>query len=89
MGARKSTLQIFEMPGCARISGSLHMTIHTAVLIETLKYLISDLCWCSCKILSNQYHTVAFIVHDESYAAFSWNGEILKEYFYCILNALI
>ena len=70
MGARKSTLQIFEMPGCAHIAGSLHMTIHMAALIETLKNLISDLCWFSCRIFSTQDHTVADITYNESAAMF-------------------
>ena len=59
------------MPGCARIAGSLHMTIHTEVLIEILKALSIDLRWCSCKIFSTQDHTVAFITHDGSTAVFS------------------
>ena len=77
------------MAGCARISESLHMTIQTAVLVETLKSLSSDLHWCSCKIFSTQDHTVAAITHDESAAVFSWKGESLEEYWDCILNALI
>ena len=77
------------MPGCARIYGYLHMTIHTTVLIEALKALISELRWCSCNILSTQEHTVAIITHDESASVFSWKGESLEEYWYCILNALI
>ena len=77
------------MPCCACIAGYLHMTIHTSVLIETLKALISDLCWCSCNIFSTQYHTVAVITHDNYAAVFPWTGESLKEYWYCILNALI
>ena len=65
------------------------MTIQTAVLIETLKALISDLRWSSCNTFSTQDHAVASITHDESAAVFSWNSEILKEYWYCILNALM
>ena len=61
------------MPGCARIYGSLHMAIQTAVLIETLKALISDLHWCSCKIFSIQEYTVAVIIHSEYAAVFPWN----------------
>ena len=89
MGARKSTLQIFEIPGWACISESLHMNIQTAVLIETLKSLISDLRWCSCNIFSTQYHTVDFITHDEYAAVFSWKGESIQEYWDCILNDLV
>ena len=77
------------MPGCTRISGSLNMTIHMAVLIETLKDLSSDLLWCSCRFFSNQEHTVAVITHAESAAVFSWKGESIKDYWDCILNALI
>ena len=77
------------MPGCACISGSLHMTTHMVVLIDTIKVLISDLRWCSCNIFSTQKHTVAVIKHDESAAVFSWKGKSLEEYWYCILNALI
>ena len=77
------------MPGCALIAVSLHVTIQTAVLIETLKALSSDLRWCSCKKKSTQDHTVAVVTHDESTAVFSWKGESLEEYWYCILNALI
>ena len=65
------------------------MTINMAVLIETLKYLSSDLRWCSFTIFSTQYHTESAITHDESAAVFSWKGEILEEYWDWILNALI
>ena len=77
------------MPGCACIAGSLHMTIQAKVFIETLKVLIIDLRWFSCKISSTQYHNVAVITHDESAAVFYWKGDILEEYWDCILNALI
>ena len=52
------------MPGCDRINESLHMTIHTAVLVDTLKSLSSDLRWRYCNIFFSQDHTVAFITHD-------------------------
>ena len=65
------------------------MTVQTTVLVETLKTLSSDLCWCSCNILSTQYHTVGSITHNESAAVFSWKGESLKEYWYLIMNTLI
>ena len=68
------------MPSCARISVSLHMTIQAALSIETLKYLSSDLRWCSCNIFSTQDHTVALIKHDDSAAVFSWKVESLEEY---------
>ena len=88
-GHKESTLQRFEMPGCACIAESLHMTIQTAVLVETLKALRSDVCWCIYNIFSTQDHTVAVIVHGKSAALFSWKGESLEEYWDCILNALI
>ena len=78
MDARKLILQIFEMSGCAPIFGSLHITIKMAVLIETPKALVSNLSWCSCKILSTQDHTVVAITHYESAAVFSLNGESLE-----------
>ena len=67
------------MPGCVRIAGSLQTTIETAVLIKTLKDLISDLRWFSCNIFSNQDQTVAFITNDESTAVFSWKGNSIEE----------
>jgi adenosylhomocysteinase len=72
----------------ARISGSLHMTIQTAVLIETLKNLGADLRWCSCNIFSTQDHAAAAIARDEGAAVFAWKGETLVEYWECTLNAL-
>jgi len=72
----------------ARISGSLHMTVQTAVLIETLKALGSDLRWCSCNIFSTQDHAAAAVARDESCAVFAWKGESLEEYWECTLNAV-
>lgn len=72
----------------ARITGSLHMTIQTAVLIETLKNLGGDMRWCSCNIFSTQDHAAAAIARDESAAVFAWKGESLEEYWECTLNAL-
>ena len=77
MVTKKLTLHIFEMPGCARIYGSLHMVIYTAVSIDTIKALRSDLRFCSCKLFSTQYHTVTIITHDEYAALFSWKGDSL------------
>lgn len=80
-----------EFPGHldgARVSGSLHMTIQTAVLIETLKALGSNLRWCSCNIFSTQDHAAAAVARDESAAIFAWKGESLEEYWECTLNAL-
>mmetsp|Transcript_25118 Transcript_25118/g.28620 ORF Transcript_25118/g.28620 Transcript_25118/m.28620 type:complete len:484 (+) Transcript_25118:87-1538(+) len=72
----------------ARISGSLHMTIQTAVLIETLQALGADIRWCSCNIFSTQDHAAAAIARDESAAVFAWKGESLEEYWECTLNAV-
>jgi len=72
----------------ARISGSLHMTIQTAVLIETLKKLGGDMRWCSCNIFSTQDHAAAAIARDESAAVFAWKGESLEEYWECTLSAI-
>jgi adenosylhomocysteinase len=72
----------------ARIAGSLHMTIQTAVLIETLKALGGDIRWCSCNIFSTQDHAAAAIARDESAAVFAWKGETLEEYWECTLNAI-
>ena len=77
------------MPSCACIAESLHMTIHTEVLIENLKVLSRDLRLYSCKIFSTQDHTMAVITHDESDDVFSWRSESIEEYCKCILNALI
>ena len=72
----------------ARISGSLHMTIQTAVLIETLKALGATVRWCSCNIFSTQDHAAAAIARDGSAAVFAWKGETLEEYWQLTLNAL-
>jgi len=72
----------------ARISGSLHMTVQTAVLIETLKTLGADIRWCSCNIFSTQDHAAAAIAQDNSAAVFAWKGESLEEYWECTLNAV-
>jgi len=72
----------------ARISGSLHMTVQTAVLIETLKALGGDIRWCSCNIFSTQDHAASAIARDESAAVFAWKGESLEEYWECTLNAV-
>ena len=71
----------------SRISGSLHMTIQTGVLIETLKALGADIRWCSCNIFSTQDHAAAAIAASESAAVFAWKGETLEEYWECTLKA--
>ena len=72
----------------ARISGSLHMTIQTAVLIETLKEMGAEVRWCSCNIFSTQDHAAAAVARDGSAAVFAWKGETLEEYWECTLNAI-
>jgi len=71
----------------ARIMGSLHMTIQTAVLIETLVELGADVRWCSCNIYSTQDHAAAAIAAS-GVPVFAWKGETLEEYWWCTLQAL-
>jgi adenosylhomocysteinase len=71
----------------ARITGSLHMTIQTAVLIETLKALGADVRWASCNIFSTQDHAAAGIAAAGT-PVFAWKGETLEEYWECTLAAL-
>ncbi len=70
-----------------RISGSLHMTIQTAVLIETLVALGADVRWASCNIFSTQDHAAAAIAA-AGVPVFAWKGESLEDYWWCILQAL-
>lgn len=71
----------------ARIMGSLHMTIQTAVLIETLVELGAEVRWCSCNIFSTQDHAAAAIAAT-GVPVFAWKGESLEEYWWCTLQAL-
>ncbi len=71
----------------ARITGSLHMTIQTAVLIETLRDLGADVRWASCNIFSTQDHAAAAIAA-EGIPVFAWKGETLEEYWWCTAQAL-
>lgn len=71
----------------ARIMGSLHMTVQTAVLIETLVELGAEVRWCSCNIYSTQDHAAAAIAK-KGISVFAWKGETLKEYWWCTLQAL-
>merc|ERR1712060_55169 len=71
----------------AKITGSLHMTIQTAVLIETLTALGAQVRWCSCNIFSTQDHA-ASAVAKRGVPVFAWKGESLKEYWWCTYNAL-
>ena len=71
-----------------KITGSLHMTIQTAMLIETLKSLGADLRWASCNIFSTQDHAAAAIAKSGSAAVFAWKGESLEDYWWCTEQAL-
>ncbi len=70
-----------------RVTGSLHMTIQTAVLIETLKDIGADVRWASCNIFSTQDHAAAAIAVTGT-PVFAWKGESLEEYWDCTLDAL-
>lgn len=71
----------------ARVTGSLHMTVQTAVLIETLVALGADVRWASCNIFSTQDHAAAAMV-DAGVPVFAWKGETLEEYWWCTNQAL-
>jgi adenosylhomocysteinase len=75
--------------GGLKVTGSLHMTIQTAMLIETLKELGADLRWASCNIYSTQDHAAAAIAEAGSAAVFAWKGETLEDYWWCTEQALI
>ena len=70
-----------------KITGSLHMTVETAVLIETLVALGADVRWASCNIFSTQDHAASAIA-DTGVPVFAWKGETLEEYWWCTLQAL-
>jgi adenosylhomocysteinase len=101
-GRREIDLAQVEMPGLmalreeygdsrplagARITGSLHMTIQTAVLIETLVHLGAEVRWASCNIFSTQDHAAAAIAR-AGVPVFAWKGETLEEYWWCTEQAL-
>src|ERR687897_1152368 len=84
----------------ARIMGSLHMTIQTGVLIETLAELGADVRWVSCNIFSTQDHAAAAVVvgrpetggtaeNPRGIPVFAWKGETLEEYWWCTVEALV
>src|SRR5687767_8879718 len=81
----------------ARIMGSLHMTVQTAVLIETLVDLGADVRWVSCNIFSTQDHAAAAVVvgrdgtpdSPKGTPVFAWKGETLEEYWWCTEQALV
>src|SRR5687767_4295446 len=101
-GRKEIEIAQYEMPGLmairqkyakqkplkgVRVTGSLHMTIQTAVLIETLKDLGADVRWASCNIFSTQDHAAAAIAATGT-PVFAWKGETLEEYWDCTLDAV-
>jgi adenosylhomocysteinase len=101
-GAKEVELAEHEMPGLielrnkygkekplkgARVTGSLHMTVQTAVLIETLVELGADVRWASCNIFSTQDEAAAYIAN-KGIPVFAWKGETLDEYWWCTAQAL-
>src|SRR5271165_2276125 len=110
-GRKEITLAEHEMPGLmairreyaaaqplkgARITGSLHMTIQTAVLIETLTSLGAEVRWCSCNIFSTQDHAAAAVAvgpegtpeDPRGVPVYAWKGESLQEYWWCTEQVL-
>src|SRR5512134_1484242 len=102
-GRKEITIAEKEMPGLmsvrqkyaaskplkgVRITGSLHMTIQTAVLIETLVDLGANVRWASCNIFSTQDHAAAAIAK-AGVPVFAWKGETLEDYWWCTLQALV
>jgi adenosylhomocysteinase len=101
-GRKEIRLAEHEMPGLlsireefaasqplkgARITGSLHMTVQTAVLIETLTALGAEVRWCSCNIFSTQDHAAAAIA-ETGVPVYAWKGETLEEYWWCTEQVL-
>ena len=86
MSIRKKYAPSLPLKG-VRVTGSLHMTIQTAVLIETLKDIGADVRWASCNIFSTQDHAAAAIAASGT-PVFAWKGETLEEYWDCTLDAL-
>src|ERR687896_1436516 len=101
-GRKEITLAEHEMPGLmamraeygeaqplkgARVTGSLHMTVQTAVLIETLVALGAEVRWASCNIFSTQDHAAAAIAK-AGIPVFAWKGETLEEYWWALEQTL-
>src|SRR5580704_2570852 len=86
MSIRRKYAQSKPLAG-VRITGSLHMTIQTAVLIETLADLGADVRWASCNIFSTQDHAAAAIAV-AGVPVFAWKGESLEDYWWCTQQAL-
>jgi adenosylhomocysteinase len=102
-GRKELNLAEHEMPGLmncrkeygaqkpfagVKIAGSLHMTVQTAVLIETLAALGADVRWCSCNIFSTQDHAAAAVAKAKTGVVFAWKGETLEEYWDCTVDML-
>ena len=110
-GRKEIELAEYEMPGLvalreefaaqqplkgARITGSLHMTIQTAVLIETLTQLGAEVRWASCNIFSTQDHAAAAVAvgpngtpdNPQGIPVYAWKGESLEEYWWCLLQTV-
>lgn len=87
MAVRKKYGKIKPLKGL-KVAGSLHMTIQTAMLIETLEILGADVRWASCNIFSTQDHAAAAIAAAGRTAVFAWKGETLEEYWWCTEQAL-
>ncbi|WP_457571747.1 adenosylhomocysteinase [Desulfovulcanus sp.] len=103
LGLKEMALSENEMPGLMalqekygqekplkglKIMGSLHMTIQTAMLIQTLYKLGADIRWASCNIFSTQDHAAAAVVKKGYAKVFAWKGETLEEYWWCTEQAL-
>lgn len=86
MQCRKKYKELQPLKG-TRISGSLHMTVQTACLIETLEELGARVRWCSCNIFSTTDSAASAIAQRGTAAVFAWKGESLKEYWQCTLKA--
>ncbi|MFZ2189595.1 MAG: adenosylhomocysteinase [Candidatus Magasanikiibacteriota bacterium] len=87
MAIREKYSKVKPLKG-VKITGSLHMTIQTAVLIETLTALGASVRWASCNIYSTQDHAAAAVVRDSKVPIFAWKGENLAEYWWCTERAL-
>jgi adenosylhomocysteinase len=87
MALREEYADEQPLAGC-RITGSIHMTIQTAVLIETLVALGAEVRWVSCNIFSTQDHAAAAIA-DQGIPVFAWKGETIEEYWWCTEQALM
>jgi adenosylhomocysteinase len=104
LGIKEMELSENEMPGLMavhkkygsqkplqglKVMGSLHMTIQTAMLIDTLKELGADIRWATCNIFSTQDHAAAAIAKKGSAAVFAWKGETLEDFWWCTEQALV